>query len=65
MINQDNIVERNYTLMISESEINRRMVEIGAQISKKYDDEIPILIGVLNGGFIFLADLIRYIDIDC
>jgi hypoxanthine phosphoribosyltransferase len=51
--------------MISESEINRRMVEIGAQISKKYEGEIPILIGVLNGGFIFLADLIRYINIDC
>jgi len=64
-LNQNNIIDRNYTLMISESEINQRMIEIGTQISKKYNGEIPILIGVLNGGFIFLADLIRYIDIDC
>jgi hypoxanthine phosphoribosyltransferase len=64
-VNQENIVDSNYRLMISESEINRRMVEIGDEISKKFDGKIPILIGVLNGGFIFLADLIRYINIDC
>lgn len=63
--NQENIVDSNYRLMISESEINQRMVEIGDEISKKFDGKIPILIGVLNGGFIFLADLIRYINIDC
>ena len=64
-VNQKNIVDSNYRLMISESEINRRMVEIGDEISKKFDGKTPILIGVLNGGFIFLADLIRYINIDC
>ena len=64
-VNQENIVDSNYRLMISESEINQRMVEIGEEISKKFDGKIPILIGVLNGGFIFLADLIRYINIDC
>jgi hypoxanthine phosphoribosyltransferase len=63
--NQENIVDSNYRLMISESEINKRMVEIGDEISKKFDGKTPILIGVLNGGFIFLADLIRYINIDC
>jgi len=63
--NQENIVDSNYRLMISESEINKRMVEIGNEISKKFDGKTPILIGVLNGGFIFLADLIRYINIDC
>jgi hypoxanthine phosphoribosyltransferase len=64
-VNQENIVDSNYRLMISESEIKRRMVEIGDEISKKFDGKTPILIGVLNGGFIFLADLIRHINIDC
>lgn len=63
--NQEKIVDNNYRLMISEFEINQRMVEIGDEISKKFNGKIPILIGVLNGGFIFLADLIRYINIDC
>jgi hypoxanthine phosphoribosyltransferase len=64
-VKQENIVNHNYRLMISESEINQRMVEIGDEISKRFNGKIPILIGVLNGGFIFLADLIRYINIDC
>ncbi len=38
---------------------------MGEQIERMYEGKIPILIGVLNGGFIFLADLIRYINIDC
>ncbi len=65
MNDQKNIIGEHYQLMISESEINRRMFEIGDKISQKYDGKTPILIGILNGGFIFLADLIRYINIDC
>lgn len=41
------------------------MQEIGAEINRVYKGNIPILIGVLNGGFIVLADLIRHINIDC
>lgn len=62
---QQKIIDSDYSLMISEDQIQQRMVEIGEQISKDYTDQTPILIGVLNGGFIFLADLIRYINIDC
>jgi hypoxanthine phosphoribosyltransferase len=51
--------------MISEEEINQRLSEMGKQIAVDYHDLKPILIGVLNGGFIFLADLIRNINIDC
>ncbi len=67
MIEQDQqrIIDSNYKLMISESEINQRMLEIGNQISDNHNGNVPILIGILNGGFVFLADLIRYINIDC
>ena len=37
---------------------------MGKQIAEDFKDKKPILIGVLNGGFIFLADLIRHIDTD-
>jgi len=62
---QDKIIKANYRLLISEQEIKKRTVEIATEVSKIYQTSIPILIGVLNGGFIFLADLIRYITIDC
>jgi len=43
----------------------QRTRELGQQIAADYGDEKPILIGVLNGAFIFLADLMREIQIDC
>lgn len=45
--------------------IQARVDEIGAAISRTYTDTTPILIGVLNGAFMFIADLMRAIEIDC
>lgn len=62
--NQKQIVPENYKLLISENEIQNRVTELGSEIYQDFKNENPILIGVLNGGFIFLADLIRNIEID-
>lgn len=64
-INQQGLLGENYSVLISEEEIHQRLVELGDEIVNTFSGEVPILIGVLNGGFIFLADLIRYISIDC
>ena len=56
--------ERFRKYLTAES-LRRRTKEIGEQIAAEYGDKKPILIGVLNGAFIFLADLMRSIDIDC
>ena len=50
--------------LISEKRIKERVSEIGHQITEKYRDKTPILIAVLNGSFIFVADLIREIEIE-
>ena len=55
----------NLNELISEAAVNKRVKEIAADISQKYNDETPILIGILNGSFIFCADLMRAMDIDC
>lgn len=55
----------NLTELISEKEVLKRVGDIATQISNRYVDEAPILIGILNGSFIFAADLMRAIDIDC
>lgn len=64
-VDQENIIAKSYKILIPESRIHDRMQEIGAEINRVYKGNIPILIGVLNGGFIVLADLIRHINIDC
>ena len=63
--NQNKIIDPDYTLLISEQQIQQRTAEMAKKITRLYRTRVPILIGVLNGGFIFLADLIRYLDIDC
>jgi hypoxanthine phosphoribosyltransferase len=47
---------------ISEDEINKRVKELGEIILKEYNNEPPILICVLNGSYVFAADLARAID---
>ncbi len=52
-----------FKLYISEQEIQNRVAELGEQINRDYTDKKPIFIGVLNGAFIFLSDLLRHITI--
>ena len=54
-----------FRLYLDRETIQARVREIGRRISDDYRDSRPILIGVLNGSFIFLADLMRAIDIEC
>lgn len=48
---------------ISEIAIQQRIQAIALQIDQDYQGKTPILIGVLNGAFRFLADLVKYISI--
>ena len=50
--------------IISPQQVQKRVTEIGCDISEKYREKVPIIIGVLNGAFIFMADLIRNLDIE-
>ena len=54
-----------FRLYLDEDTIQTRIRELGAHISRDYAGKTPILIGVLNGSFMFIADLMRAIDIDC
>ena len=50
-------------MLLTEDQIRRRVVELGERISKDYADDPPILVNVLKGGVVFLADLIRAISL--
>ena len=58
-------VEQNLEKYISYQDISRRVLEISNDISSLYKNKNPILIGILNGSFIFMSDLIRQLNIDC
>jgi hypoxanthine phosphoribosyltransferase len=50
---------------LSEDVIQKRIKELAEQISQDYNGKIPIFIGVLNGSFIFMSDLIKEINVNC
>jgi hypoxanthine phosphoribosyltransferase len=50
-------------VLISEDDIQARVLELAEQISSDYEGEEIVLVGVLKGSFIFLADLSRRLSI--
>ncbi len=51
-------------MFLTGEQIRNRVSEIAEAVSDKFRGQCPILIGVLNGSFIFMADLVRQLDID-
>ena len=50
-------------LLLSESEIKKRVKELADKISVDYKDKTPIFVGILNGSYVFMADLLRELSI--
>jgi hypoxanthine phosphoribosyltransferase len=49
-------------ILFTKQEIEDKVRELAAEISQDYHDKHPLLIGVLKGSFIFMADLVRRLD---
>ena len=60
-----NMYGYNLVPIFSQEQIRDRVKELGIELSNKFRNEIPIFVGVLNGSFVFLADLLRELTIDC
>ncbi len=54
-----------YPLLFSREQIAAKVAELGAGITRDYDGQKVVLVGVLKGAAIFLADLARQIDVTC
>ncbi|MBI4774595.1 MAG: hypoxanthine phosphoribosyltransferase [Deltaproteobacteria bacterium] len=50
-------------VILSEEQIQQRVRELAEQIDRDYENKTPILVGVLNGVFRFIADLTSYLTI--
>lgn len=53
------------SVLISAEEIEKNVAVIGAKISKDFEGRDPVFVGVLKGCFIFMADLMRHVTINC
>lgn len=52
-------------IIITEEEIQAKIKEVGKQISDSYDGRPILLVSILNGAFVFMADLCRAITVPC
>lgn len=57
--------DREFAVSIPEEKIKARVTEIAAQISHDLEGKCPLFLAVLNGSFVFAADLLRGIDTPC
>lgn len=50
--------------LLSEDRLRERILALGAQLTEEYAGKYPVVLGLLNGSFIFMADLVRAMDMD-
>lgn len=58
---KDDILE----VLLTEEQIRNKIKEIGAQITRDYAGKTPFFLGVLKGCYVFMADLVRNVDLQC
>jgi len=59
------IHDKDFEILLENDSICKRTRLIGIQLNVDYENRCPIFIGVLNGSFLFMADLLKEIDISC
>jgi len=52
-------------VLLSEEEIKARCAQLGQQISRDYEGKTPVFLGILRGSYVFMADLLRNVDLYC
>ncbi len=60
-----NIQDDMKGIYFTEQQIREKVKELGARITQDYRDKNPLIVGVLKGAFVFMADLVREIDTPC
>ena len=59
------IKDKEFELFLSEQEIQSTIQRLAQQINQEYRGKEVIFVGVMNGAFMFVADLLRNIDFEC
>ncbi len=59
------VKDKKFSVSIPEAEIIRRINELGAQINRDLEGKKPLFLAVLNGSFMFAADLLKAVSIPC
>jgi hypoxanthine phosphoribosyltransferase len=59
------IKDKTFALAYSEAELQKNIKAVAERINQDFAGKNPLFLGVLNGSFMFAADLLRYVTIPC
>ena len=59
------VEDKEFEIFLENDTINKRIRLMGIQLNVDYENKCPLFIGVLNGSFLFMADLIKEVNIPC
>jgi len=59
------VKDKRFAVSISEEEIQRQVKRVAEEINRDYAGQEPVFLAVLNGSFIFAADLLREVTLPC
>lgn len=59
------IKDKEFTVAVPADKIQSRVQAIAAEINHQYKGTQPLFLGVLNGAFLFMADLFKHIKLEC
>ena len=64
-MNMDSMMGDVKEVLITSSDIQNKVREIGDRVTEDYEGEKPIFVGILRGAFIMLGDLMRRVNLQC
>lgn len=56
--------DKNFSIYLSEDTIQQKVKELADALNKEYADKRPLFIAILNGSFMFAADIFKHLTID-
>lgn len=59
------IHDKEFRISIPREEIEKEVARVAKDINRDYKNKRPLLLGVLNGCFMFAADLMKHLEIEC
>ena len=59
------VKDKSFKPFISEEKLQESIKEVAQKINNDYKGKTPIFLGVLNGSFMFFADLLKSVDLEC
>lgn len=59
------VLDLKFEEYISQEKIQERVKEISEELNQKYADKNPLFLGILNGSFMFIADIFKNVSIPC